>query len=68
MLRAWKAQPGVAHVALVDHRCCRLAVSALAVSFDPARDDVATLRGYAEKCKLDPRIWALARAELAQVR
>ena len=26
----------------------------LAVSFDPARDDVATLRTYVEKHKLDP--------------
>ena len=43
-------------------------VDLLAVSFDPARDDVATLRSYAQKRKLDPRIWTLARAEPAQVR
>ena len=35
----------------------------LAVSFDPARDDVATLRKYADTRKLDPRHWTLARAE-----
>jgi protein SCO1/2 len=35
----------------------------LAVSFDPARDDVATLRKYAATRKLDPRYWTLARAE-----
>ena len=40
----------------------------LAVSFDPAWDDVATLRTCAEKHKLDPYIWTLARAEPAQVR
>ncbi|HWU77294.1 MAG TPA: SCO family protein [Rhodanobacter sp.] len=46
----------------------RSQVNLLAVSFDPANDDVATLRSYAEKRKLDPRIWTLARAEPAQVR
>ena len=46
----------------------RSQVDLLVVSFDPARDDVATLRSYAEKRKLDPRIWTLARAEPAQVR
>ncbi len=46
----------------------RSQVELLAVSFDPARDDVATLRTYAQKRKLDPRIWTLARAEPAQVR
>ena len=46
----------------------RSQVDLLAVSFDPAKDDVATLRNYAEKRKLDPRIWTLARAEPAQVR
>ena len=43
-------------------------IDILAVSFDPAKDDVATLRTYAEKRKLDPRVWTLARAEPAQVR
>lgn len=43
-------------------------IDVLAVSFDPANDDVATLRNYANKRKLDPRSWTLARAEPAQVR
>jgi protein SCO1 len=46
----------------------RARIDLLAVSFDPAKDDVATLKSYAEKRKLDPRIWTLARAEPAQVR
>lgn len=46
----------------------RAKIDLLAVSFDPAKDDVATLKRYAEKRKLDPRIWTLARAEPAQVR
>lgn len=46
----------------------RAKIDLLAVSFDPARDDVATLRSYADKRKLDSRIWILARAEPAQVR
>ena len=46
----------------------RSQVDLLAVSFDPDQDDVATLRTYAEKRKLDPRIWTLARAGPAQVR
>ncbi|HEY8585627.1 MAG TPA: SCO family protein [Rhodanobacter sp.] len=46
----------------------RSQVDLLAVSFDPAKDDVATLHTYAEKRRLDPRIWTLARAEPAQVR
>jgi protein SCO1/2 len=46
----------------------RAKIDLLAVSFDPAKDDVATLKTYAEKRKLDPRIWTLARAEPAQVR
>lgn len=43
-------------------------VDLLAVSFDPARDDVATLHAYAGKRRLDPKTWTLARAEPAQVR
>ncbi|MEO6925235.1 MAG: SCO family protein [Rhodanobacter sp.] len=43
-------------------------VDILAVSFDPAKDDVATLHAYAQKRRLDPRVWTLARAEPAQVR
>jgi protein SCO1/2 len=46
----------------------RSQVDLLAVSFDPANDDVATLRSYAAKRKLDPRVWTLARAAPAQVR
>jgi protein SCO1 len=46
----------------------RSQVDLLAVSFDPARDDVAALRRYADKRKLDPRFWTLARTEPAQVR
>lgn len=46
----------------------RSRVDLLAVSFDPTKDDVTTLHTYAEKRKLDPRIWTLARAEPAQVR
>jgi len=46
----------------------RARIDLLAVSFDPARDDVATLRTYAVKRKLDSRIWTLARAEPAHVR
>jgi protein SCO1/2 len=43
-------------------------IDLLAVSFDPARDDVATLRQYADKRKLDPRFWTLARVEPGQLR
>lgn len=40
----------------------------LAVSFDPARDDVPTLRRYAAVRKLDLQHWTLARAEPQDVR
>jgi len=40
----------------------------LAVSFDPARDDVAALDKYASKRHLDPSYWTLARTNLADVR
>ncbi len=40
----------------------------LAVSFDPARDDVAALRKYADTRKLDTRHWTLARTEPQTVR
>jgi len=40
----------------------------LAVSFDPARDDVAALRGYAAARKLDTRYWTLARTGPAATR
>jgi protein SCO1/2 len=40
----------------------------LAVSFDPARDNVAALRQYAQKRQLDAPRWTLARAEPQDVR
>lgn len=40
----------------------------LAVSFDPARDNVAALHQYAQKRKLDAPHWTLARAEPQDVR
>lgn len=46
----------------------RSKIELLAVSFDPAKDDVATLQTYAKKRKLASPIWTLARAEPAQVR
>ncbi|HEV2679196.1 MAG TPA: SCO family protein [Rhodanobacter sp.] len=46
----------------------RLRIDLLAVSFDPARDDVTALRRYADKRKLDTRFWTLARARPVPVR
>ena len=40
----------------------------LAVSFDPKRDDVATLRTFAAQRTLNLRHWTLARAEAGDVR
>ncbi len=40
----------------------------LAVSLDPVRDDVATLRAFAAKRNLNLKHWTLARAEAADVR
>jgi protein SCO1/2 len=40
----------------------------LLVSIDPARDDVAALRGVVERRKLDPTRWTLARTDEAGVR
>lgn len=40
----------------------------LAVSFDAAHDDVAALRAYAARRKLDLRQWTLARAEAGDAR
>lgn len=40
----------------------------LAVSFDPARDNVAALQHYAQKRQLDAPRWTLARAEPQDVR
>jgi len=46
----------------------RSQIDLLAVSFDPAKDDVATLRSYADKHKLDLRFWTLPRVNPSQVR
>ena len=46
----------------------RAKIDLLAVSFDPARDSVAALHGYAEKRKLDAPAWTLARVEPAGAR
>lgn len=43
-------------------------VDLLAVSFDPERDSVAALKGYAEKRKLATPPWTLARTKAADVR
>lgn len=40
----------------------------LMVSMDPARDDVAALKSYAQKRQLDPARWTLARTGKADVR
>ena len=40
----------------------------LAVTFDPQRDDVATLRKFADTRKLDTRYWTLARTKPQAVR
>lgn len=40
----------------------------LAVSFDPERDNVAVLRKYADKRKLDLKHWTLARTDAQTVR
>lgn len=40
----------------------------LAVSFDPARDDIGALRQYANAHKLDMRWWTLARATAQDTR
>ncbi len=46
----------------------RVRVSILLVTFDPARDDVATLKSIAEVHKLDRQHWTLARTDPATVR
>lgn len=56
---------GVEH-ALTDAE--RAGLDLLLVSIDPARDDVAALRGVAERRKLDPARWTLARTGEAGVR
>ncbi|WP_146908689.1 SCO family protein [Arenimonas daejeonensis] len=56
---------GVEH-ALTPAERSRLAF--LLVSLDPARDDPAALKRIADKRKLDPKHWTLARTEAAGVR
>jgi protein SCO1/2 len=46
----------------------RAKLDLLAVSFDPARDSVAALHGYAAKRRLAAPAWTLARAEPVEVR
>jgi protein SCO1 len=46
----------------------RARLDILLVSLDPARDDPAALRRIADKRKLDPKHWTLARTEAAGVR
>ncbi len=46
----------------------RARLDLLAVSFDPAHDDVATLNQYAKRHGLQSPLWTLARAEPTDVR
>ena len=46
----------------------RTPVPVLMVSFDPARDDVATLAAMAEERRIDSRLWTLARTDARNVR
>jgi len=50
------------------HEPARGKLDVLVVTFDPARDDVAALRSFAVKRKLDPAHWTLARATEADTR
>jgi protein SCO1/2 len=43
-------------------------LSMMLITFDPARDDVKTLKSIAGKRALDPQHWTLARTEPASVR
>jgi len=55
----------------VDHALApaeRARLDVLIVSMDPARDDTAALRSVADKRKLDPARWTLARTDAASVR
>lgn len=56
---------GVEHALTPDERA-RFGI--LLVSMDPARDDTAALKSVANKRKLDPTHWTLARTEKADVR
>jgi protein SCO1/2 len=46
----------------------RDALSTLLLTFDPARDDVASLKAVATHRELDPKHWTLARTDAASVR
>ncbi len=46
----------------------RTPVPVLMVSFDPARDDVATLAAMAEERRIDSKLWTLARTDARNVR
>lgn len=56
---------GVEHALTPDERGD---VRFLLVSIDPARDDVAALKSVADKRRLDPARWTLARTESGSVR
>ena len=43
-------------------------LSMMLITFDPARDDVKTLKSVADKHGLDPARWTLARTDAASVR
>ncbi|MGZ3237455.1 MAG: SCO family protein [Burkholderiaceae bacterium] len=46
----------------------RAHLSMMLITFDPARDDVKTLKSIADKRALDPAHWTLARTDAASVR
>ena len=46
----------------------RARMPVVAVTFDPARDDQAALKGVVEEHRLDPAQWTLARTDLRDVR
>lgn len=46
----------------------RTHLSVMLITFDPARDDVKTLKSIADKRALDPAHWTLARTDAASVR
>lgn len=46
----------------------RAPVPVLMVSFDPVRDDVATLKAMAEERRIDSKLWTLARTDARNVR
>lgn len=56
---------GVEH-ALTPEERGRLAI--LLISLDPARDDTAALKSVADKRRLDPAHWTLARTDKSEVR